>query len=149
MYYIFRVERTEESFMRARAHQSIDLQNTCFHSVPQAALNSSDLREQPWKAFIKRMQNHQDIGGSTYSTTVCSGGVGEARHRAEQEVHARARRSPISESSLRFAALRHPIICVVRSPSPGAPSLRLWAYLTIVFSSMSMQGLEIYHSPLL
>ena len=40
--------------MRARAHQSIDLQNTCFHSVPQAALNSSDLREQPWKAFIKK-----------------------------------------------------------------------------------------------
>jgi hypothetical protein len=76
--------------MRGRcAHQSIDrsdinLQNTCFHSVldilclKQHSIRPSYVNNLQ-KPSLKRMQNHQDIGRSTYRTTVCS--VGEQRHR--------------------------------------------------------------------
>jgi len=77
MYYIFRVERTGE--FDAHARQSIHRQIgpstfrthvsvLCLkqHSIRPSYVNS--LR----KPSLKRMQNHQDIGCSTYSTTVCS-----------------------------------------------------------------------------
>ncbi len=73
---------------------------------------------------------------------------GRQRHRAEQEVHARARRGPISESSLRFA-LRHPMICV-GVPVPERQASGFGHILPSSFSSLLMQGLEMYHhSPLL
>jgi hypothetical protein len=42
--------------------RTINLQNTCSHSVPETELNPSELREQPKNDFIKK---RQDIGCST------------------------------------------------------------------------------------
>ena len=96
MYYIFQVERTEESLMRARcAHQSIDRSDhhQCInastfrthvsilchkqHSIRPSYVNSLE------KPSLKRLQNHQDIGCSTYSTVVlCRVGEAETPGRA-------------------------------------------------------------------